>query len=280
MGVSFAIIAHDDPQQLRKLLNELKGYPVGIHIDRTRNLEEFDCCLKEMDAMHSFVKDRIRVRWGGYSVVQAMILAGNQVSKSIRNDDHIVFLSGHCFPLKPMSKLEEYLDSCNWKQHIRAFGATNTSAFSITRWRRRHWFDLMHLPIKSRFVFRILRKLLYFITFFLKVKSKPGILTAIGSQWISMTKECFDDVTKMIIEKKFSYLNNGFAPDEMVFHTAVYSTKWRFQTRFGQVESNPAGEISKVANLHVLDRELSGNFNFVPNIVLQCFAHLYFKIYL
>jgi hypothetical protein len=263
MGIGFAIIAHDDPQQLRKLLKELRGYPVAIHIDLKKNLEEFDCCLEEMDAMHSFVKNRIKVRWGGYSVVRAMILAGNQVSSNIRGDDHIVFLSGHCFPLKPITKLQEYLDSCDWKQHIRAFDSNSSTEFSINRWKRRHWFDVMHLPINLGLNSRILRKLLYFTSFFFKVKSEPGILTVIGSQWISITKECFDDVTRMISEKKFSFLKNAFAPDEMVFHTAIYSTKWRLQTQFRDVESNPTGEISKMANLHVLDPNLSGNFNLI-----------------
>ena len=275
MGVGFAIIAHDDPQQLRRLLQELKGYPVAIHIDLKSKLEEFDSCASNIDARHSFVKDRINVHWGGYSVALAMILAGKEVSKKLQVKDHIVFLSGHCFPLKPISKLEEFLLNCAWKQHVRAFDSNNSNGFSRNRWKRRHWFDVKKFSSNFNLVNRTLRKLLYFTTFLFKVKSAPGISTVIGSQWIAITKECFDDIANMIENQKYSYLKNAFAPDEMVFHTAIYSTKWRNETQFSAVESNPTGKISAVANLHILDENLGGDFKSIqPNNI----THLHYFI--
>jgi hypothetical protein len=260
MGIAFAIIAHDDPAQLRRLLAELKGFQTVIHLDASTNIENYLKFISPLDPAHSFTEQRVVVRWGGYSVVKAMLLAGSEVSERIENEDHIIFLSGHCFPIKPLSELQDYVENCTWRQHIRAFSAASATKFSIERWRQRHWFDFEFWPIKSALLFRLTRRILFALSYPFKVNSEIGELTAIGSQWIALTKDCFDEIARDLNSKKFSYLKNAFAPDEMVFHTAVYSSKWRNQTKYGAFEENPEAIISKVANLHVLDLGLKGEF--------------------
>ncbi len=193
-------------------------------------------------------------------MVKAMIAAADTICHALKENDHIIFLSGHCFPIKPINELESYLTRTAWKQHILAFDSELANKFSQKRWRHKYWFDLNLFPKSNFRIRRFARKLMSLLTYLHKVKSPKNIRTAIGSQWICLTKECYVDIRKQVLGKELCYLRNSFAPDEMAFHTAVYNSAWRNDTQYRGLQRNYSERISKFSNLHLLDEALSGDF--------------------
>jgi hypothetical protein len=260
MTVGFAILAHDDPKQLQRLLKVLTGYPVALHLDASVNKYDYLDSMITDENNFFFVEKRFHVNWGGFSMVQAMISAADSVATQLTANDHIVFLSGHCFPIKPISELDLYLAQTTWKQHILAFDSELAGKFSERRWRKRYWFDLNIFSKNNSKIRKIIRKLIFLCTFFYRVHPPKNIRTAIGSQWICITKECYSDIREKVIGEELHYLRNSFAPDEMVFHTAVYNSVWREETQYKKLHHNYDENISIFSNLHIIDPDLSGDF--------------------
>lgn len=260
MSIGFAVLAHDDPKQLQRLLTVLCGNPVAVHLDASVNKSEYFESINVQESNVLIADKRFHVNWGGFSMVEAMISAADSVAGQLNSSDHIVFLSGHCFPIKPISELASYLDRVTWKQHISAFDSEMAGKFSQKRWKKRYWFDHTIFS-KNRSNFRrFFRKLIFLCTYLHNVRAPKNIRTAIGSQWICLTKDCYTDIREKVLGEELRYLKNSFAPDEMIFHTAVYNSNWREETQYKKLYHNYAESISNFSNLHILDKGLSGDF--------------------
>lgn len=102
--VSFLVMAHHQPAQFARLIDELRGQRVVAHIDAKVDESPF----RRPDV--GYVTDRVSVNWGGFSndLAIASLLTTALADPATT---HVLFLSGQDFPTRPLREFFALLDS-------------------------------------------------------------------------------------------------------------------------------------------------------------------------
>jgi hypothetical protein len=251
----FAILAHDQPQMLALLAESLFPHKVVVHLDAKADERSFS----EMPNV-TFTTQRVAVNWGGLSVVAATNLAFRAVLDIVEPNDHVVLLSGQCFPVRPLASFAEYLRTSSWRQHCQAALVFDGTTYSEQRLRRKWYFDAIPLRRASR-----LRKLKSALRLALTHASRKKSASdfgrfqpVAGSQWIALTRECLEDLLPIAESADYGLMfRHALAPDEMYFHTLVYNSKWRHETSTPVFEPRAMRGTSSFANFHFIDPTLT-----------------------
>lgn len=260
MTTGFAILAHDDPKMLGRLVSTLEGAPIVVHLDLRVDLEGFESVAKILERRDvTYSSSRIRVNWGGSSAVAAMLACASDVIEHLGPDEHVVFLSGRCYPIRPVADFSRHLGNSPWSQHCRAYDLSSLGDWHVDRYQLRHDFDGIASRLGPHGSFR--RRLVRNGTKLMK-RVLPRVDTELqvvaGSQWMALTRSCFEAARCTVISPKYAALRNGYATDEMMFQTFVHNSEWGSRTEFGGPEVLTEGKVSSIPNFHQLDREMKG----------------------
>ncbi len=122
MRIAYLILAHKNPSQLAELVTALDDPTKTrfyIHVDQ-RSAEFLGSpSLKPiMDRENvSFLRDRVRVYWGGFSIVEATL---RLLRKAVDEGgfEYAVLLSGQDFPIKSNRHIELFFESHDGKEFI------------------------------------------------------------------------------------------------------------------------------------------------------------------
>ena len=257
--IIFCILAHDDPIMLNLLLEKLDDFDCFVHLDK----KSFHSMYSSLSYRNQKVKvipfeQSIKVHWGGFSVVRSMILLAESAIKFKHNEKLLlVFLSGHCYPLKPVNEIEsEFRNSCGdyiaYSTHSRA---TSEFQFRFSRYWNFDIFPSMPDSKLMRIINGGFRRMLS--TILTNRITKETILPASGSQWIALRSEVFQELIKNSNEKKFRFLKHVFAPDEIFFHTLYANSKYSNQNQnYGEKKINQKGTY-QLANFHLIHPTLT-----------------------
>ena len=113
MRIAFLILAHKNPDQLKRLVSVLLNVnsKVFIHIDSKSDVNAFHKAMQELNNQNIvFVKSR-NTKWSTISVTEARIdLLKESISISDWVPDYIVMLSGQTYPIKPLTELFAFLE--------------------------------------------------------------------------------------------------------------------------------------------------------------------------
>lgn len=261
MPTGFAILAHDDPQLLGRLARRLEGSPLVVHLDARVDVDEYESVARiTAIAGARYSSRRVAVNWGGFSVVDAMLAAGGDVSDDLSRDDHLVFLSGRCYPLRSVSSFYSHLKDSPFRVHARAYDLEEAGGWHRARYARRHGFDGMssRLGHRDSTLRRIARRTSYYARA-VHPNVATGLRPAAGSQWIAVPNELYREAVDAFDDRDFAFLRDGYAPDEMAFHTYIYNSRWVGETEFATAEPlEPPGKTSQFRNFHLLDEAMSG----------------------
>jgi hypothetical protein len=145
-GIAFLMLAHDRPEALSALLDDLAatGQPVFLHVDRTAR--RFNVPMSRF-ADRATCLPRRKVIWGGYSMLQA-ILALLEAAHAQSTARYFVLLSNACAPVRPFAELRDLLAATD-RQFIDQF--TREQAKADNRIRRLDRYFLMRKRI-PRFI--------------------------------------------------------------------------------------------------------------------------------
>ncbi len=232
-----------------------------VHLDARVDKEAYEAIADLGSIPYArYSSQRVAVNWGGYSMVQAMVEAGADASRSLQNGDHLVFLSGRCYPLSAVSRFESHLQDSPFDVHARAYFLADAGGWHRARYTRRHGFDGISASLGRRDAAprRLVRRAAYYVN---AVRPAPptSLRPAAGSQWIALPKELFEEAVEAFQERDYRFLRDGYAPDEMAFHTYIYNSDWVSRTEFGRAETlRPPGKTSQLRNFHLLDESMSG----------------------
>jgi hypothetical protein len=252
---AFAILAHTEPKLLSRLLERLNPFPTVVHIDAKQKLEVFSQSCTEA----TFLKERVNVNWGGFTVVEAMLHVLNEAAKQISPDDHVVLLSGQCYPARPLGELVTFLQRSPYIQHCDASLIFDDVGYARDRLVRRWYYD--KFPCRtglSDVQNKVLRKVLAAVMPRRKEASFSPFFPVAGSQWVALTAACIKDLTKIAAEPRTrGMFNTTMAPDEIFLHTLLYN-HWRVvETRVGALVPRGSRRTSEFANLHYLHPSLT-----------------------
>jgi len=229
--MAYLIMAHDQPEQLHRLVNVLQcdWAKFYIHIDKKTEIAPF---LKLMGHRNDvqFIEARVKANWMGFSLVQATM--NLMKSAMMGGFDYCTLLSGADYPVKPLQDIYSFFDKAEneyiafWRledrpgwQHkveyfylvdkipIRNYMEKNPEAY----WRRFFWgrfFKYRHLMPKRKFL--------------------PGLVPFGGPDWWSLSSSCVKYVLDYVEKnRKFSnFYRYTSSPGEMFFQTIILNSPY------------------------------------------------------
>lgn len=260
MSAIFAILSHQDPEMLSLLVEKLDPHKIVVHVDLDQDLAHFRASLKPSQRRNvTFVEDRVSVNWGGYSVVDAMVACIGTSERIAEPRDTIVFLSGSCYPTRPVSEFIAKLDSNPGRVYCRAYPlASLADPWHLNRVRRKHWFDLRG-KLESQVpkgIARATRVILAALPIRNKMRGELNFVA--GSQWMAMPMACALDAVKALETPSYKIFRNSFAPDEMAIQTFVHNSKWSASVIEDDFSDAMVSKVSAIPNYHYLREDMSG----------------------
>jgi hypothetical protein len=181
MAVAHLILTHSAPDQLARLVRALR-HPEArffIHVDKKTDIRPFKEQVSGEDV--TFVSRRVKVCWGGYSMVQATLNGFNAVLQASIPFTHINLLSGQDYPLVPPAAIHQFLESHPRQNFMRFLKVDTEWQEAIPR------LDRYHL---TQYPFPGSTRLAGLMTRLLPARRMPSDMVAVGrSQWFSITGE-------------------------------------------------------------------------------------------
>ena len=227
MRHAYLIIAHNEPEILRLLINSIDDSrnDIFLHID---SKSDFQAMSKNIKVRYSniFYVKRNDVRWGDYSQVQTEL---DLFEYAYNQDNYRYFhlLSGVDLPIKSQDYIYNIFEQNDGKEFVTLY--TPPSYETIEKILVYNFFTKnLRLPIC-----RILRKLFCLIQRFLHIKRKACKLELKkGDNWLSVT----NDFVQYLLSKKNlirTYFKYTCCADEYFIQTFIYNSPFRENLFFG-----------------------------------------------
>ncbi len=227
--VSYLIIAHKLPTQVRRLVERLSTpeSTFWIHVDRKADQSAFEKELAQFPNLH-FVSQRVHPRWGHYDFVRSFLLSLEEIQKSGKPYDHLVFLSGQDYPLVSTRQLMEFMARHQQQSFIHHVPLRVDETPHL--WERLQKYHV-HIPgnkaiiypyENAQFTKRIINTLFRFSGQFPLPRVLPGQMKPFfGSNWIRITPQAVAYVLNFIRQNPAidTYFKYTHLPDEHFFQT-------------------------------------------------------------
>ena len=221
---AFLISAYTEPNSLRNMVKKLDKMVEAdfyIHIDKKVKIEPFQLDLIKMPNVF-FIKDRIKVFWGGYSQVEMQI---SMIREMIRRDiryTRVINLTGTDYPVINKKNLYEKL--C--KEDVEYIcGYKVNSELRTGKKRMIYKYARFYLMDTSRMIRATVKRMRIPRRLFKKFQNSM----CFGSEYWALTYECvtelFNDYLKN--EQLQNLLRFSFAPSEAWIHTMFFNSRWR-----------------------------------------------------
>jgi len=216
---AFLVLAHANPVQFHRLAAALvEQGSVFSHIDAKSDIEPF----RRSDV--SLLERRVRVRWGGFSIIEATLHLMREALRRDSGCSHLVLLSGDSYPLVSPSEAVDFLAGGD-RNFINLLPmpapAVNKDITRLTR----YYFE--RTPRES-----ILRGPWWFLNRRINRDYRPafsGMLPHCGSQWWALTREAAQWVLDEIDRRPeyVRFCRHTAIPDEHFFHTLLANSPFR-----------------------------------------------------
>lgn len=216
----FLICAHKDLDQLNWLVGQLcdPDFLVYVHLDRKSGLDP-----ARLHPQARPVRERVAVRWGHVSQVEATLASARQILAEAPRFDKLILLSAQDFPLLPNPLLKAALARLRERELI------ETAPVAFDGWRVMHRYAYFHCPGASpaarlacaaaNRVLRLLRR----------TRRLPDGLTPYGgSCWWALSRDCLCEVLALADAhpRLLRFCRSVQSPDELFFQTLVMHSRF------------------------------------------------------
>ncbi len=221
MKLAHLILAHTQPQQLKRLIRSLQHPDADfyVHLDLKTDIGPFVKTITEKNVV--FVKKRVNVRWGAYRMVQATLSGFEEILASGKTYGYVNLLSGQDYPLQKPESLHQFLDLNYPKQYMEFYSIEEEWQEAIPRLTQYH---LVHFDIPAKFTFeKWLNKLL-------PPRKMPEGWIAVGrSQWFTITYEAVSYVVGYLRNnsRAVQFFKLTWGVDELIFQTILYNSPFK-----------------------------------------------------
>ncbi|PIB34627.1 hypothetical protein BFP72_03985 [Reichenbachiella sp. 5M10] len=226
--VAFLIIAHKNPEQLRRLVGRLVSERVVffIHVDKKVDIKPFEYALDDVEVV--WLK-RSRSQWGSIGMIKA-IMGGLEAIRLIPGISRVTLLSGMDYPLKPVERILKFFDEHPSSDFIDivSFDQSGWSEAKIQRIRKYYFFvkdKLFEYPINPNSP-SLLRKMLDMGLSLILPKTREfpkGLVAYGGWVWFSFSRETVRDVLSFHAMRPdlMKYVQHCLSSDEIYLHTVL-----------------------------------------------------------
>lgn len=223
MKHAYLIIAHSNWQQLQKLVALLDDERNDIYIHIDKKADRTQLSLKTQYSPIYFV-DRIDIRWGYVSLVEAEIKLFKEASK--RKYEYYHLLSGSDMPLHNQNYIHTFCEQHKGMEFI-GFGPKEWNVKRVycrnffIRYERSKW-----KLVKK--IFQILRAVMNRIQIYtgMNVQKNTKLQFRYGSEWVSVTHDFVVELLKKEDEILAMY-KYSYCPDEIYKQTFAFNSSFR-----------------------------------------------------
>ena len=108
MKIAHLILAHNNPEQLNRLVKKLQhpDADIYIHLDLKTDIAAFGSVFANNNTF--VVNGRVKVYWGSYSIVQATLNGFKEILRAKKGYDYINILSTNDYPIKSADTIHQY----------------------------------------------------------------------------------------------------------------------------------------------------------------------------
>lgn len=225
MKHAYLILAHHEFEVLKHLINTLDDLRNDIYIHYDKKVHQLPL-IATKHANLFVLEDRIDVRWGDVSVVEAEFLLFEQAHRNaVYSYFHLI--SGVDMPLHPQNFIHAFFEKHIGKQFI-GYSSGDLQAHIARKVQLHHLFPRYFRSDNtiSGFIMKVLR------FFWLRLQLTTGFKRNIdinfkkGTQWVSLT---YDFVTYILGQKESALrtYQNTFCADEIVVQTLCWNSSFR-----------------------------------------------------
>ncbi|MDR1743987.1 MAG: beta-1,6-N-acetylglucosaminyltransferase [Dysgonamonadaceae bacterium] len=226
MKHAYLIIAHNEFEVLRKLIGALDDSRNDIFV-------HFDLKLKECPSLEArnaglfILENRVDVRWGDISVVEAEYALFKEAFQRGKKYAYYHLLSGVDLPLKSQGEIHDFFAKHAGKEFI-GFSQYDYTEEVDRKVRRIHLFP-RNFRFTDSFIDtakKLIRALFLRIQFLLRIKINKNTRFKKGTQWISVT----DSFVMYMLAEKREVLNtyrDTFCSDEIFVQTLCWNSIFR-----------------------------------------------------
>jgi len=229
MLIAYLILAHENPNQLKRLAARLtsENAYIFIHLDKKiTNVSDYFDALKEIENTY-FITQRVIVNWAAYSMVQATLNGLQEIVNTNHQFDYINLLSELDYPIKPNNRICEFFQKnygCEFLYYS-AFPTTDLPDGGMDRIEYYYDFDKIETSYNSP-NFNIYEREMKRMD--VKRNFIKGMKPYHGSQWWSITKNCVKYILKTINENSeiINFYRYTKFPDEQFFQTIIMNSEF------------------------------------------------------
>jgi len=225
-----------------------------VHVDAKVPIEMFEPA--EWAHNVTFITERVKVYWAGFSVVQATLNL-MAAAHALGHYERYVLLNGLDYPIKPTSLIIEHLLENPEKEFIRFFDIEEADPLYVELATRYHFFDAPRVLVNRYYDLRKAAQTL--ARPFRKRLPRPYRHCFGHMQW-ALTSNCVEYILDFDSRNSSlrAFYRTAFAPDERYLHTIVANSP--FCDRAGGIEPYTGFGTYRMANLHHIDPSLNKTF--------------------
>lgn len=235
MKVAYLILAHKNPQQVKKLINSLNVLNAYfyIHIDKKVKLEDFTMLFDRNSGNINFAEIRENGQWGDIGIVKATL----SLLKAAFADkcDYYILLSGMDYPIKSNTHIFSFLESHKEESFIEFAklpvtnlnygGFDRVEGYSYTIRNRRYTYIPYRLNPKYNTKGHLLNIILGAYSLIKGKRKKPNGINDFyyGSQWWMLNKDAVEYILEYLVQnpKYLQFHKFTLLPDEVFFQSIL-----------------------------------------------------------
>lgn len=220
---AFLIQAHEDPHHLKELVESLSSEQSSffIHIDAKANLRDFKFLLSGLEVY--FIEERVNVRWGGWSQVQAtlnLIAAARASGRSFR---YFTLLSGTHYPTRWVGSILDWMTQ-DGREYINLVAVPNVAMNKTMVRFTRYYIEGAH---RASGIFGISKSILFRLINKIPLRNPDRVLKGrklfAGSNWWTLSDEAIALVEQTVENdpELVDYFRHVKCSDESFFQTII-----------------------------------------------------------
>lgn len=228
MRHAYMIIAHDNYQQLRVLLQQLddERNDIFLHIDKkstTLSKEMFSGVVNKSSLY--IIECPISVFWGDYSIVQCELLM-LETATAKGNYSYYHLLSGICMAIKSQDYIHDFFQKNAGKEFVSLY---NEQLANRVRFRYKYYFPYMRLlkNPKAKWTRALMAasSITQKVVGINRTRKNKTVVFGFGAQWFSIT----DRFARYVIGRKVwieTTFKHTFCADEVFLQTILLNSEF------------------------------------------------------
>lgn len=227
MKIAYLVLAHNNPEHLRRLITALSSNSSSffIHIDKKTNVDPF---LSINGNNIHFIQERVPVFWGDFSQVEAMLALMRNAVADRGRFDRFVLLSGADYPLRPAAAIQRFFENHPDQEFMNLVAMPSEAAGkSLSR------LTTYKLRPGDPLISRAMQKVLMMAGVVPRTRDYKFYLRELapyaGSTWWALTRDACDFILDFVTRQTqaVNFFKNTLCPDESLFQTILGNSRFK-----------------------------------------------------